>query len=48
MAWNGVCGMIGAKTGFKTAFTCSSWPATMSIPQMIQSAAIVAMSGKAS
>jgi len=40
--------MTGAKIGFSTAFTGSSWPATMSMPQTIHSAAMVAMSGNAS
>jgi hypothetical protein len=45
---NRLWGMNGENTGFSTAFTASSWPATISMPQMIHSAAMVAMSGKAS
>src|SRR5712691_11678999 len=42
LAWNGVWGMIGEKIGFSTAFTESSWPATISMRQTIHSAAMVA------
>ncbi len=41
-----MCGRIGAKIGFSASATCGIWPATMIMPQMVHSAAIVAMSGK--
>ena len=43
-----VCGRIGAKIGGSASEICGICPATMIIPQMVHSAAMVAMSGKAS
>ena len=47
-ACSGVCGRIGPKIGFSAAETWGICPHTMIMPQIVQSAAMVAMSGNAS